>query len=362
MMIFRKLPLNFTLVMENRDIIKGQGAQRNIINRFDRYTYEPEEEDFETIKRSFTEVFPKTIVNQIKSEDLPMEYSMNPYQGCEHGCSYCFARPTHEYWGYSAGIDFERKIMVKKNAPQLLEKFFQKRGYRPAPILLSGNTDCYQPAERRFEITRKILQVCLDYRHPVHVLTKNALVLRDLDILKPMAEQSLVSVSLSIPTINEELRRKMEPRTSSAKNKLKAIEILSANKIPVNVMVAPVIPGLNSDEPLSVLKAVSEAGAQSFGYTLVRLNDSVEPVFVNWIEHAFPDRAQKVLNLIRSMRGGKLGEKRYFDRQKGEGNIAEMIHDTFRIGRKKFFDGRDFPKLSTQNFTGTKDQQLRLFD
>lgn len=348
--------------MENRDIIKGQGAQRNVINRFDRYTYEPEEEDLEAIKMSFTEVFPKTIVNQVKSEDLPMEYSMNPYQGCEHGCAYCFARPTHEYWGYSAGIDFERKIMVKKNAPQLLEKFFQKRGYRPAPILLSGNTDCYQPAERRFEITRKILQVCLDYRHPVHVLTKNALVLRDLDILKPMAEQDLISVSLSIPTINEELRRKMEPRTSSAKNKLKAIEILAGNNIPVNVMVAPIIPGLNSDEPLSVLKAVSGAGAKSFGYTLVRLNDSVEPVFVNWIEHAFPDRAQKVLNLIRSMRGGKLGEKKYFDRQKGEGNIAEMIHNTFRIGRKKFFDGKDFPKLSTRNFTGAKDQQLRLFD
>ncbi|WP_294220275.1 PA0069 family radical SAM protein [uncultured Chryseobacterium sp.] len=348
--------------MQNEDIIKGQGAQRNVINRFDRYTYEPEEEDFETIKTSFTEVFPKTIVNQVKSEDLPMEYSMNPYQGCEHGCSYCFARPTHEYWGYSAGIDFERKIMVKKNAPELLEKFFQKRGYRPAPILLSGNTDCYQPAERQFEITRNLLQVCLDYRHPVHVLTKNALVLKDMDILKPMAEQNLVSVSLSIPTINEELRRKMEPRTSSAKNKLKAVEILAENKIPVNVMVAPVIPGLNSDEPLSILKTISDAGAQSFGYTLVRLNDSVEPVFVNWIEHAFPDRAQKVLNLIRSMRGGKLGEKRYFDRQKGEGNIADMIHNTFKIGRKKFFDGTDFPKLSTQNFTGAKDQQLRLFD
>jgi DNA repair photolyase len=362
LIIFKKIHSNFTSEMQNENIIKGQGAQRNVINRFDRYTYEPEDEDFETVKTSFTEVFPKTIVNQVKSEDLPMEYSMNPYQGCEHGCSYCFARPTHEYWGYSAGIDFERKIMVKKNAPELLEKFFQKRGYRPAPILLSGNTDCYQPAERQFEITRKILQICLDYRHPVNILTKNALVLRDLDILKPMAEQNLVSVSLSIPTINEDLRRKMEPRTSSAKNKLKAVEILSENKIPVNVMVAPIIPGLNSDEPLTILKAISDAGAQSFGYTLVRLNDTVEPVFVQWIENAFPDRAQKVLNLIRSMRGGKLGEKRYFNRQKGEGSIAEMIHNTFKIGRKKYFDGKEFPKLSTANFTGSKDQQLRLFD
>ncbi|WP_294325321.1 PA0069 family radical SAM protein [uncultured Chryseobacterium sp.] len=348
--------------MSNENFIKGQGAQRNVINRFDRYTYEPEDEDFETVKTSFTEVFPKTIVNQVKSEDLPMEYSMNPYQGCEHGCSYCFARPTHEYWGYSAGIDFERKIMVKKNAPELLEKFFQKRGYKAAPILLSGNTDCYQPAERQFEITRKLLQVCLDYRHPVNILTKNALVLRDLDILKPMAEQNLVSVSLSIPTINEELRRKMEPRTSSAPNKLKAIEVLSENKIPVHVMVAPIIPGLNSDEPLNILQSISNAGALGFGYTLVRLNDTVEPVFVNWIESHFPDRAQKVLNLIRSMRGGKLGDKRYFERQRGEGNIADMIHTTFKIGRKKFFEGKEFPKLSTANFTGTKDQQLRLFD
>lgn len=357
-----EFPFYFYKVMQKENIIKGQGAQRNVTNRFDRYTYEPEDEDYESVKTSFTEVFPKTIVNQVKSEDLPMEYSMNPYQGCEHGCSYCFARPTHEYWGYSAGIDFERKIMVKKNAPELLEKFFQKRGYKPEPILLSGNTDCYQPAERQFEITRKLLQVCLDYRHPVNILTKNALVLRDIDLLKPMAEQNLVSVSLSIPTINEDLRRTMEPRTSSARNKLKAIEVLSENEIPVNVMVAPIIPGLNSDEPLAILKAISEAGAQSFGYTLVRLNDTVEPVFVNWIENAFPDRAQKVLNLIRSMRGGKLGEKRYFNRQKGEGNIAEMIHNTFKIGRKKFFDGKEFPRLSIEKFTGSKDQQLKLFD
>lgn len=347
--------------MQNENIIKGQGAQRNVINRFDKFTFEPEDEDFETVKTTFTEVFPKTIVNKVKSEDLPMEYSMNPYQGCEHGCSYCFARPTHEYWGYSAGIDFERKIMVKKNAPELLEKFFKKRGYKPEPILLSGNTDCYQPAERQFEITRKLLQMCLDYRHPVNVLTKNAMVLRDLDILKPMAEQNLVSVSLSIPTINEDLRRKMEPRTSSSKNKLKAIEILAENGIPVNVMVAPIIPGLNSDEPLTILKAISEAGAQSFGYTLVRLNDTVEPVFVKWIEANFPDRAQKVLNLIKSIHGGKLGEKRYFERKKGEGNIAEMIHNTFKIGRKKYFEGKEFPKLSTDAFTGTREQQLRLF-
>ena len=340
---------------------KGQGAQKNEINRFDRYTFEAEEEDFKKVKTTFTEVFPKTIVNEVKSPDLRMEYSMNPYQGCEHGCSYCFARPTHEYWGFSAGLDFERKIMVKKNAPELLEKFFQKRNYVPKTIMLSGNTDCYQPAERQFEITRKILKVCLDYRHPLSILSKNALVLRDLDLLKPMAEQNLVSVGLSIPTINEEIRRKMEPRTSSTYNKLKAIEILSENQIPTMAMVAPVIPGLTSDESLNILKTVSEAGAQTFGYSLIRLNDTVEPVFVNWINANFPDRAQKVLNLIRSMRGGKLGEKRYHERYKGEGNIAEMIHNTFALGRKKFFADKEMPKLSSENFTGTKTQQLRLF-
>ncbi|MBE2273202.1 MAG: PA0069 family radical SAM protein [Flavobacteriales bacterium] len=340
---------------------KGQGAQKNEINRFDRYTFAAEDEDFEKVKTSFTEVFPKTIVNEVKSPDLRMEYSMNPYQGCEHGCSYCFARPTHEYWGFSAGLDFERKIMVKKNAPELLEKFFQKRNYVPKTIMLSGNTDCYQPAERQFEITRKILKVCLDYRHPLSILSKNALVLRDLDLLKPMAEQNLVSVGLSIPTINEEIRRKMEPRTSSTYNKLKAIEILSENQIPTMAMVAPVIPGLTSDESLNILKTVSEAGAQTFGYSLIRLNDTVEPVFVNWINAKFPDRAQKVLNLIRSMRGGKLGEKRYHERYKGEGNIAEMIHNTFALGRRKFFADKEMPKLSSENFTGTKTQQLRFF-
>ena len=347
--------------MSSENFKKGQGAHRNEINRFDRYTFEPEEEDFQKTKTIFTEVFPKTIVNEVKSPDIRMEYSLNPYQGCEHGCSYCFARPTHEYWGYSAGTDFERKIMVKKNAPELLEKFFQKRNYVPKTITLSGNTDCYQPAEREFEITRKLLKLCLDYRHPVSILTKNALVLRDLDIFRPLAEQHLVSVSFSIPTINEEIRRKMEPRTSSVKNKLKAIEILSGHKIPVGVMVAPVIPGLTSDESLKILKTVSEAGAQKFGYVLIRLNDTVEPVFVNWINAHFPERAEKVLNLIRSMRGGKLGEKRFHERYKGEGNIAEMIHDTFALGKRKFFSDKEVTPLSTENFTGSKDQQLKLF-
>lgn len=347
--------------MMEKHLIKGQGAQRNVINRFDRYTYEPEDEDLELIKTSFTEVFPKSIVNAVKSPDLSMEYSLNAYQGCEHGCSYCFARPTHEYWGYSAGVDFERKIMVKKNAPELLEKFFRKRGYIPKTVVMSGNTDPYQPAERRMEITRKLLQLFLEYRHPVSFITKNALILRDLDILVPLAEKNLVSVNMSIPTINEDLRKVMEPRTSTVSNKLKAVEVLSQNGIPVNVMAAPVIPGLNAEEGLAIYKAVSERGALSAHHVLIRLNDTVEPVFVHWLNANFPDRAQKVLNLIRSMRGGNLGEKRFFERYKGEGNVAEMIHRTYALAKRKYFSGKHMPPLSTSQFTGTKEQQLRLF-
>ena len=290
-----------------------------------------------------------------------MEYSLNPYQGCEHGCSYCYARPTHEYWGFSAGIDFERKIMVKKNAPELLEKFFRKRNYIPKTIMLSGNTDCYQPIERELKITRKILEVCLAYRHPVSILSKNALVLRDLDLFIKMNELNLISVALSIPTMNEDLRRKMEPRTSSAIKKLEALKILKENNIPTGAMIAPIIPGLNSDETLNIIKKISETGADWFGYTLIRLNDTVEPVFVKWLETSFPDRKDKVISLIKQMRGGKLGEKRYFERYKGEGSIAEMIHKTIEIGRNKYFRDRKMVELSAAHFSGSKTQQLKLF-
>ena len=347
--------------MNSQNHIKGQGAQRNVKNRFEQYSYEPEDWEIEKTKTQIIEVFPKTIVNVVKSPDLPMEYSLNPYQGCEHGCSYCYARPTHEYWGFSAGIDFERKIMVKKNAPELLEKFFRKRNYIPKTIMLSGNTDCYQPIERELKITRKILEVCLAYRHPVSILSKNALVLRDLDLFIKMNELNLISVALSIPTMNEDLRRKMEPRTSSAIKKLEALKILKENNIPTRAMIAPIIPGLNSDETLKIIKKISETGADWFGYTLIRLNDTVEPVFVKWLETSFPDRKDKVISLIKQMRGGKLGEKRYFERYKGEGSIAEMIHNTIEIGRNKYFRDRKMVELSAAHFSGSKTQQLKLF-
>ena len=347
--------------MNAQNPIKGQGAQRNVHNKFERYSYEPEDWELEKSKTQIIEVHPKTIVNLVKSPDLPMEYSLNPYQGCEHGCTYCYARPTHEFWGFSAGIDFERKILAKKNAPELLEKFFKKRNYIPKTIMLSGNTDCYQPVERELEITRKILEVCLAYRHPVAILSKNALVLRDLDLFIKMNELNLISLALSIPTMNEDLRRKMEPRTSSSLKKLEALKILKENNIPTGAMIAPIIPGLNSDETLNIIQKISQTGADWFGYTLIRLNDAVEPVFVKWLEMNFPDRKDKIISLIKQMRGGKLGEKRYFERYKGEGNIAEMIHKTIEIGRNKYFKDRKMAELSTEHFTGSKTQQLKLF-
>ncbi|KAA5538216.1 PA0069 family radical SAM protein [Paenimyroides baculatum] len=351
--------------MMKKELIKGQGAVENIHNRFFKNRYETSiyQDDYEEdiAKTQILEVFPKTIVNKVKGNSLPFLYSVNPYQGCEHGCAYCYARPTHQYWGFSAGVDFERVILVKKNAPELLEQFFLKRGYKASTIQLSGNTDCYQPIERKLEITRKILQLCLDYHHPVSIITKNALILRDLDILKQLAAKNLVNVSLSIPTINEDLRRVLEPRTSSIKTKLKALQTLSQNNIPTHVMVAPIIPGLNSMEILPILKTIEENGANSFGYTLIGLNDEVEPVFKDWLETYYPDRKEKVLNQIASLHKGNLAEKNIAKRNTGNGNFADMIHKTFEIGRKKFFSQSKFPALSTDLFDGTKGEQLCLF-
>lgn len=345
---------------------KGQGAVQNVHNHFERNLYErtiyEDEIEESIVKTEYIEVFPKTILNDISRKGMPMEYSMNPYQGCEHGCAYCYARPTHEFWGYSAGVDFERKIMVKKNAPELLEKLFQKKNYQPHSFMLSGNTDCYQPIERKLELTRQILQICLEYKHPVSIITKNALVLRDLDILTSLADMNLVNIAISIPTINENLRKKLEPRTSTIANKLGAIEILSQNKIPVIAMVAPIIPGLNSDEILRILKKVSELGAVDFGYTLVRLNDTVEPVFIDWLEEHYPDRKDKILHQIRSVHNGKLNERLAMKRYVGVGNIADMIHQSFKIGRQKYFaDKPKREKLTTDLFSKSKGAQLTLF-
>jgi DNA repair photolyase len=312
-------------------------------------------------KTEYIEVFPKTIVNKVDSPDLGLVYSMNPYQGCEHGCLYCYARNSHNYWGYSSGAEFEQKILVKKNAAQLLEETFQQKSWEPAPIMLSGNTDCYQPAEGKFGITRQILEICLKYRHPVSMITKNSLIERDLDLLTELNRLNLVTVSITLTSLNEDLRRLLEPRTASAKRKLQTIETLTSRHIPVNVMMAPIIPGLNSHEIFALAREVSERGASSLNYTIVRLNGTIGEVFLDWIRKTFPDRADKVISQIQECQGGRLNDSRFGVRMRGEGKTSEMIAQMMHVARQKFFNGRSLPELNCSIFVKTKKGQLALF-
>jgi len=330
--------------------IHGRGAQLNTRNKFlkhERVTEHIEGLDEEAELNHSTEYFienPKKMINKITSPDLYGEFSMNPYQGCEHGCIYCYARNTHAYWGYSAGVDFESKIIVKPNAAELLAAEFRKKSWKPASIMFSGNTDCYQPAERKWKITRSMLQVALDFRNPLSMITKNQLILRDLDLLKQLAEMNLVHVMISITSLDESLRLKLEPRTATANNRLKVVEILNKNNIPTGVMVAPIIPGLNSHEIPAIVEAAANAGARGAGMTMVRLNDAVAEIFTDWINKAYPDKAAKVLNLIRECHGGQLNDSRFGVRMKGEGNVAEMIGKLFKNSVKRFLSDRSFPE------------------
>ncbi|WP_108245480.1 PA0069 family radical SAM protein [Muricauda brasiliensis] len=357
--------------MPSNEFLKGRGAQKNTDNRFLKHVFEMrddflefcrlEGEEHESNKTQYTPIFPKTIINKVDSPDVGMGYSMNPYQGCEHGCIYCYARNTHEYWGYSAGLDFERRILVKKAAPQLLEAKIKHKNWKAHTIVLSGNTDCYQPAEQKFEITRKCLEVFLKYRHPVGIITKNALVLRDLDILSELNENQLIGVNVSVTSLSEKTRRKLEPRTASIQKRLKTIQVLSENKIPVNAMLAPMIPGINSHELLPLAKAVADHGALSFGLTVVRLNGAIGQIFSDWIRKAMPDRAEKVLHQIQDCHGGTVNDSRFGTRTKGEGVIAEQIHEMAHIARKRYFNDRNFPSLNTELHEQYKDGQMRLF-
>jgi DNA repair photolyase len=275
---------------------------------------------------------------------------MNPYQGCEHGCIYCYARNSHEYWGFSAGLDFESKIIVKKNAPELLERCLLNPNWQPVPISVSGNTDCYQPLERKFEITRKILKVFVRYRHPVGMITKNSLILRDLDLLTDLAHDNLVHVYISITTMDEGLRRVMEPRTASAVKRLKTVEALAKANVPVGVMNAPIIPGLNHHEIPEILKAAADHGALGAGMTVVRLNGSIGKIFEDWLRKNFPDRFDKVWNQICDMHGGNVNDSQWGRRMTGDGNFADTIHQLFRVSRKKFFGDRTLPPIDLTKF------------
>lgn len=353
------------------DFLKGRGAQQNTDNRFLQQVYETREEFLEFCrlegevadhnKTTYVPIFPKTIVNKVDSPDVGMQYSMNPYQGCEHGCVYCYARNTHEFWGYSAGLDFERNILIKKAAPELLEEKIKRRKWKASTIVMSGNTDCYQPAEQEYELTRKCLEVFLKYRHPVGIITKNALVLRDLDILKELNSYNLIGVNISVTSLSEKIRRTLEPRTASIQKRLKTIEALSKNNIPVNAMLAPIIPGINSHELLPLAKTVAEHGALSFGLTVVRLNGAIGQIFEDWIRRTMPDRAEKVLHQIKDCHGGSLNDSRFGSRMKGEGKIAHQIHEMAHLARRRYFNGRTFPKLNMELHEQYKDGQMKLF-
>jgi DNA repair photolyase len=346
---------------------KGRGAQINTKNRFHQHHYEREvlledmEEDLSR-KTKYVPVYPKTVLNKITSPDLPMEWSINPYQGCEHGCVYCYARNTHSYWGYSAGLDFEQTILVKKDAPAILEKKLKHPKWVARPIMLSGNTDCYQPAEQKWKITRAMLEVFWKLRHPVGIITKNKLILRDLDLLEQLAQHDLVKVAISVTTLDESLRQFLEPRTSTGAARLETIERLAEKGIPVSVMAAPIIPGLNEHEILPIARAAAERGARAFHHTLVRLNGDVAVLFEDWLERFFPDRKAKVLSKIRQCRGGKLGESRFGKRMAGEGEIAEIIRKQVRLARATYFKEVEAPPpYNCELHEQFKNDQLRLF-
>lgn len=350
--------------MEN-DYFKGRGSQIKPENRFLKSRYSTdfiEGLDEPLLENPQTQIFhdtPGKIVNKVDSPDLRFGYSMNPYQGCEHGCVYCYARNTHEYYGFSAGLDFETKIIVKQNAPALLEQHLLQPSWQAVPIMLSGNTDCYQPQEKKFKITRKLLEVMTRYRHPVGIITKNSLILRDIDLLEELASHHLVHVMISLTTLDEELRRKMEPRTASASKRLMTIEALSRSGIPVGVMNAPIIPGLNHHEIPAMIKAAADHGALTAGMTVVRLNGAIAGIFEDWLKKNFPNRFDKVWNQIAEMHGGQVNDSNFGRRMSGEGNLASSIHQLFRAAKKKHLSGRSMPPINLTSFR--KGGNLTLF-
>ncbi|MEM7550612.1 MAG: PA0069 family radical SAM protein [Bacteroidota bacterium] len=346
------------------EYFKGRGAQIKPANPFFQQSYVTEhieglDEKFQLPPK--TQVFidhPKNVVNKVTSPDVGMEYSINPYQGCEHGCIYCYARNSHTYWGFSAGLDFETKIVVKENAPQLLESFFLKKNYNPVPIVISGNTDCYQPLERKYKLTRKLLEIFNKYQNPVGIITKNGLIRRDTDLLMDLAKSRLVHVYFSITSLNQKFQKVFEPRTANPKKRLETMEFLSSKGVPCGVMTAPIIPSFNDHELPKLLKSAADAGALSAGYTIVRLNGQNGEIFRDWLEKNYPDRASKVWNQIGHAHGGKVNDSRWGTRIKGEGVFAENVARVFKIFRKKYFGDREMPEYNFSRFRKGGSYQL----
>lgn len=303
----------------------------------------------------------QSIITYNDSPDIPFDAGINPYRGCEHGCSYCYARISHEFLGFSAGLDFETKIMVKEDAPVLLRKELASRKWKPQLLAMSGVTDCYQPVERRLQLTRRCLAVLAECRNPVCIITKNHLVTRDIDLLQELARYNAAEVHLSINSLDSELARRLEPRASSPRQRLAAVEALSKAGIPVGVLVAPIIPGLNDHEVAKVLEAAGRAGAGWAGMEILRLPLTVATVFQDWLERNEPGKKDKVLNRIRSIRDGKLNDPRFGERMRGNGIFADQIRQIFEVARKKAGLADDGPTLSTAAFRRPPGAQIEMF-
>lgn len=316
---------------------RGRGASTNVSGRFEPQGYHPFDDGWDTLgetqaslKTKLMPERPKSAITYNKSPDISFDRTINPYRGCEHGCIYCYARPAHAYSGLSAGLDFETRIFVKEGLAELVERELSRPRYRPRTLVLGGDTDVYQPVERDKQITRSVLKVLEHARHPVALVTKSALVLRDLDILKPMAEQGLARVAISLTSLDNRLSRLMEPRAAAPHRRLETIRALTEAGVPVTVMTAPVIPAINDMELDSLLKAAADAGARSAGYVLMRLPLEISTLFQEWLEQHFPDRAGKVMSLIRDTRGGKDYQSEFGVRQRGTGAYARLVAQRFR--------------------------------
>lgn len=346
-------------------LARGRGALSNPSSRFEKLHVERDPEDdsgpLSGRKTEFYRDTSETLINYNESPDIGFEASINPYRGCEHGCIYCYARPTHEYLGFSAGLDFETRIMVKDRAPELLRRELSSPRWKPQVIALSGVTDPYQPVEKKLRLTRSCLEVLVEFRNPVGIVTKNHLVTRDLDLLAVLAASNAAMVYVSVTTLDRELAAKMEPRTSQPQHRLDAIARLAEAGVPVGVMVAPVIPGLTDHEMPSILEAAAAAGARSAGYVVLRLPHGLSSLFPEWLQTHYPLRHDKVLNQIRSVREGKLNSAEFGTRFQGKGLLAEQIAQIFRVSCQRYGINSASLSLSTAQFRRPGGEQLDLF-
>ena len=329
---------------------RGRGASVNPLNRFERIEVEMEVPGPEQVGTEILRDSSRSLITRNDSPDVGFDVSLNPYRGCEHGCIYCYARPTHEYLGFSAGLDFETRILVKEEAPEILRRELSSPKWKPETLAMSGVTDPYQPIERKLEVTRRCLEVLAEFRNPVAVITKNELVTRDIDHLSELAAHNAAAVTLSITTLDPELARRMEPRASHPRDRLKAIERLAAAGIPVGVNVAPVVPAITDHEIPKILEAAAAAGAQTAGYVMLRLPGAVAGLFEAWLEEHFPDRKDKVLNRVRDLRGGKLYDSSFGSRMTGQGIFADQVKAVFETAKRRYgLDQRHY-ELSAESF------------